>query len=104
MVQAKKEKFLQMVNLKMNELWKKVAELNEKGREEELANLYKNLFSTPEGELVLEDIKMKGYFYAPTPLGEHGQRCEGMRQVILSIFSQLNYEKPPPEDNMESEE
>lgn len=73
----------------MNALVDKLMELSE----EKLAQIYKNVFSTPEGQLLLEDLKQRSFFYSPIPLGEPGQRAEGARSVVLHIETQINYEK-----------
>jgi hypothetical protein len=76
----------------MNALIEQLEKLNE----EEVAQLYKNLFTSPDGQLVLEDLKGRCYVYsttfAPIPYTTYWQ--EGMRNVILHIESQINYVGP----------
>ena len=43
----------------MNAPQKRIAELNE----EQLSNIYKNCFNTEAGRMVLEDMKMRMFFY-----------------------------------------
>ena len=76
----------------MNALVEKLEELNE----EQLAQLYKNLFTSPDGQLVLEDLKGRCYVYSTTA-NENPHKTfwhEGMRNVILTIESQINYTGP----------
>ncbi len=68
--------------------------------EERVAKLYKTVFESEEGQLVLEDLKNRCWTKAPLPYGEEGQRAEGRRSVVLHIQTQLDYEKP---EEMESE-
>lgn len=49
--------------------------------------VYKNLFCTDEGQLVLEDMKQRFFYYSSLPSGEEGQRGEGSRRVLLHIES-----------------
>lgn len=77
----------------MNEVRKKLMELTES----EIAALYKTVFGTPEGALVLEDLKDRFFWYAPVPLGENGQRAIGMIDVIRTIERNKEY---TPEDEI----
>ena len=76
----------------MSELNKKLMELDE----EQVAQLYKNVFNTPEGQLVLEDLKNRCFIKTSTY--HHSMNPqeiawnEGMRNVVLHISSQINYE------------
>lgn len=74
-----------------NLLLEKLNELND----EQLAQIYKNVFNTPEGQLLLEDLKNRSFFYTTTA-HENSHRTywqEGMRSVVLHIQSQLTFEK-----------
>lgn len=62
--------------------------------QDEIAQLYKTVFSTPEGKLVLQDLENRCYFRAPTPM-DHGDRPEGMRMVYLHILTWLDYLPQP---------
>lgn len=58
----------------------------------ELVRIYKTVFTSPEGQLVLEDLRMRGFYYAPTydPIA-HGMGVnEGMRTLILHIENQVH--------------
>ena len=74
----------------MNEigLQKRIAELNESGK---MADIYKNCFNTEAGRLVLEDMKMRLYFYATgfhiDPY-EHAFRA-GQEATLKYILEQL---------------
>lgn len=80
----------------MNELQKKLSTLNE----EQVAQIYKNVFNTPEGKLVLQDLKNRGYYYIPLPLGQAGDRAEGIRMGVIHIETQINYEKEEKPDDL----
>lgn len=74
--------------------------LNDKLQEmtaEDVANIYKRIFGTPDGQLMLEDLKNRCFSKLSLPFGEEGQRAEGMRAVVLHIESMINY-KPEVED------
>jgi hypothetical protein len=81
----------------MNNITKKVISLEE----DERASLYKGLFDSPEGKLVLEDLRVRCYFYGssalPDPNGHINDPYavymnEGMRSVMLYIQTQLEHE------------
>ena len=64
--------------------------------EERVANLYKTVFATEEGQLVLEDLRNRCFIKIPTPTEESPYTTyfnEGKRSVVLHIESQINYEK-----------
>lgn len=64
--------------------------------EENIAQLYKSIFSTTEGKLVLQDLKNRSYFYSPTYHHEKNSDVgEGMRNIVLHIENQINLD---PED------
>lgn len=79
-----------------NEILKKLFELPA----EEKAQLYKDIFSTTAGKLVLEDLRCRCFVYEPLPFGQEADRAEGRRQVVLHIETQLNYE---PEEKKEDD-
>lgn len=58
--------------------------------------LYKEVFGTEQGQLVLADLCRKFYIFRPTklPKGAPGdmEHCEGMRNVVLFILSQVEYD------------
>ena len=54
----------------------------------ELAKRYQMVFSTPESQLVLEDLKRKFWLYDSTA-GEFQKENEGNRQVILYLCKML---------------
>ena len=67
--------------------------LLEIGDGEGLASLYRRVFNTPEGELILQDLKNRSFFYLPT-FGNSNREGEiyfneGVRSVVLSIESRL---------------
>ncbi len=51
----------------------------------ELARRYQSLFATPEGQLILEDLKQRCFFYDTTE-GENIKENEGNRQAVLYII------------------
>jgi hypothetical protein len=67
--------------------------LLEIGDGEGLAALYRRVFNTPEGELVLQDLKNRAFYYLPTVgasfIDGEIYFNEGKRSVILSIESRL---------------
>lgn len=68
-------------------LRRKLASLSEV----EIVRLYKTVFDSPEGRLVLEDLRQRGFYDAPTydPV-PHGMGVnEGMRDIILHIQNQV---------------
>lgn len=60
---------------------------------EQVSGLYQQVFSTPEGQLVLEDLKQWGYFYQTTYLpGDASDTTiyrEGARSMVMKILSHL---------------
>lgn len=72
----------------------KLAELTE----EQIAGLYKRVFETTEGQLVLEDLRFRSFVYVPTFEGDaqKGIFNEGKRSTVLHIESQIAY-VPKPE-------
>lgn len=74
----------------MSVLSKKLAGFDEA----ELSALYKTVFSTPEGQLVLEDLRnrcsVKTTSFSENPYRTHLN--EGMRTVILNIETRINFE------------
>lgn len=77
----------------MNPLLKKLMTLDE----ERIAALYKRVFNTDDGQLVLEDLKQRGFEYVPSFAGDpyHSAFNEGKRAVVIHIQTQLNYELKP---------
>ena len=67
----------------------------------ELAQLYKNVFDSVDGQLVLEDLRHRCYIYTDLPLGEPGQRGEGRRNVVTHIETQLSYDPEEAKDATE---
>lgn len=80
----------------VSDLQKRIAELNESGK---MADIYKNCFNTEAGRLVLEDMKMRMYFYATSfhidPY-EHAFRA-GQEAALKYILEQLTDE---PSDSL----
>ena len=81
----------------MNEYIKKLLTL----KDHEVASLYKTVFDTKEGRLVLEDLMTRCYARTSTAVdvasglyvtNDVMNRNEGMRMVILHIDTQLNFE------------
>lgn len=72
--------------------------------EEERAKLYKNVFASSDAQLVLEDLKERGFFYTSTfrndlpGLERSIEYNEGIRASVLHIETMLNYEPNPEED------
>ena len=68
------------------------------GDGEGLAALYRRVFNTPEGELVLQDLKNRAFFYLPTVgasfIDGEIYFNEGKRSVVLSIESRLLHAEP----------
>ena len=52
---------------------------------------YKNTFSTDEGKRVLEDLKLRGFYYSSTFTGDANGMIwnEGMRAIVLTIISMI---------------
>lgn len=59
--------------------------------EPEKVRMYKTVFESPEGQLVLEDLRLRGFYYTPTYNDiAHGMGVnEGMRALILHIENQV---------------
>ena len=57
-----------------------------KMKPEEIEALYFRVFSSADGELVLQDLANRCYVYAPT---EGNQISEGMRAMYVSIIARL---------------
>lgn len=68
------------------ELQEKLGEMSD----DELSRIYRNLFESPEGRLVLEDLRNRCYCYSTTALGDNIELNEGMRSVVLHIETQIN--------------
>ncbi len=74
-----------------------MSELNDKLStfdEEELSAIYKAVFSTVEGQLVLEDLRNRCSIKTTT-FSENPYRTylnEGMRTVLLNIETRINFE------------
>lgn len=79
---------------------KKLSLLNE----EETANLYKNLFSTDTGKLVLEDLK--NHCFVKTSTADENPYVtywhEGMRNVVLHIETKINFQPEVRKDATEA--
>lgn len=68
---------------------------------EELANLYKTIFTSEAGQLVLEDLRNRSFYYIPTFECSYGKdAAEGMRNIVMSIETQINYEPEPKDDDV----
>lgn len=67
----------------------------------ELARRYQSLFSTPEGQLVLEDLKQRGFIYDTTESDTHDKTLvnEGSRQMILYIIKMLDLDTTKVSDS-----
>ena len=63
--------------------------------EAELCSVYQTCFGTPEGKLVLEDLRNRCFIFMPTELPTD----EGARRVILNIETRLQPEKEEENDN-----
>lgn len=85
----------------MNDLSKKLSTLDET----ELSDLYKTVFSTVEGQLVLEDLKNRCSVKTTTYSDSPYRIClnEGMRTVVLTIETRINY-KPDMEEKEDGQE
>ena len=59
--------------------------------EEQLAELYKQVFTTDAAQVVLEDLRNRCFFFEPSYSGnkEFTDFNEGKRSVILHIETQL---------------
>lgn len=69
--------------------------MNEKDFEKEverqvrLKEAYENIFATEDGQLIIKDLAKQGYILSPLPLKQR-DFGEGMRNIVLYIFSQAN--------------
>ena len=67
---------------------------------EEMSASYKDVFSSPSGKLVLQDLKNRCYVKAPTYTAPNSVNPdevlvrEGMRSVYLHIQTLIEYEAP----------
>lgn len=61
---------------------------------EELSKLYKNIFDSEAGRLVLEDLRQRCFIYTTTAADTANKTYynEGMRSVVLHIETEINYE------------
>lgn len=57
--------------------------------EEEIASIYKTVFSSPEGKLCLQDIRNRSYRDAPVALDTDTKTIVGERQIYLNAGMQL---------------
>ena len=88
--------------------WERLQGLPEDPAErlKERAKRYKALFLLPEGQWVLEDLKVNYFFYDSTA-DENGilsQLKEGNRQVVLSILHALALNTDPQPEEQENDE
>jgi hypothetical protein len=61
----------------------------------DLAKLYQSVFlGSPEGQIVLEDLRVYGFFY-DTTAGEFYKENEGRRQINLYINKALEMDTSP---------
>jgi hypothetical protein len=67
---------------------KRIAELNESGK---MADIYKNCFNTEAGRMVLEDMKMRMFFYTTSFDVDSNQHAfnAGQLAALKYILSQL---------------
>ena len=73
----------------------------------ELVNIYKDIFTSEGGKLILEDLRMRCYSYMPTYLNADGNTVseidfkvnEGKRSVILTIETMINAQNKEIETN-----
>ena len=85
----------------MNSLQKQLAQLSP----EELAQIYKNVFDTAAGKLVIEDLRQRCFFYTPSfALDSHqtafneGSRAALQRIEALVDSNPEDYATPQNED------
>lgn len=71
----------------------------------DLARIYQSVFTSPEGQLVLEDLKINSFFYDTTADERFTEFNEGRRQMVLHIIKALEMDVSQPIDsaNRESE-
>ena len=81
----------------------KLTEILETLNEYEVAGLYKTVFGTTEGGLVLEDLKNRCFVKTSTAheLPHVTYQNEGMRIVVLHIETQMSIQ--PEHNEMENE-
>lgn len=77
-----------------NPLIDKLEELDE----ESVAKLYQNVFGSPEGQLVLEDLKGRCFIYQTTANADSHKTFwqEGMRSIMLHIQGQIDLDPMKP--------
>ena len=61
----------------------------------ELAKFYQSVFSSADGQLVLEHLKVENFFYDTTVQEAFTEINEGRRQVILQIMKALSVDTTP---------
>lgn len=74
-----------------NSVRAKLAELDKEQR----IGLYQRVFSSIEGQLVLEDLRERGFYYVTTFMPGETELREGMRAFLLHIDTYLNTELEP---------
>ena len=81
-----------------------MSEVNEKLQEMnpvDVSNIYKRIFDTPDGKLMLEDLRNRCYVKVSSYHHQTNSNDvlfnEGMRAVVLHIESQINF-TPEAED------
>lgn len=79
-----------------NELFKKLNEMSD----DDLSHAYMAVFNTPNGELILEDLKNRCFWYQSTYDGdvEEMKVNEGMRRVLLTIVTRLSATPAEPKE------
>jgi len=80
----------------MPDLTEKLTELDEG----QLAAIYKRIFDSPDGQLMLEDLKNR-CFVKTTPFTGHNSETNfnsGMQAVVLHIQTQINYKPEPKQE------
>lgn len=69
-------------------------------------NLYKEVFGSESGKLVLADLMRKGRVLAPFPMSKRGAGdidfCEGQRQFALAILALVEYDLNQLSDLMDN--
>lgn len=86
-----------------NPLQSRLAEIGTEG----LVRIYNEIFSSPNGQLILEDLKMRGFFYTSTAEPEFCKvpgdtdRNEGTRKLLLYI---LDMTRPIEEHEFKQED
>jgi hypothetical protein len=70
----------------MNALQEKLAQLTNGGKlEEPLIRLYNTVFGSTDGQLVLEDLKMRGFIYVSP---DNPDFCKSDRDAFINIGTQ----------------